>query len=153
MDLLDALGHAGRVSRALQEGRLDVAALDPLPEVCDEVLSNHVDVAVLEVVGQVVIAIDAGAGDHADPCLLGHARHEAHVAAAEHSGRVDDRLNAARLRLAHGHERGLQLRVLVVAARPLHGDGLVAETQVLVDQHDAQLGRLDGPLNCLHGGH
>ncbi len=58
----------GGVGRALQERRLDVRALDAAFDVLDEVVGHHVDVAVLEVVGEIVVAVDARARD--DP----HAR-------------------------------------------------------------------------------
>ena len=77
MDLLDVLGHARRVGGALQEGRPDVGPLDAPLDVRDEVLGHRVDVAVGEVVGQVVVAVDAGAGDDPHAGLIGHALHEA----------------------------------------------------------------------------
>ena len=51
----------GGVGGALEERGLDVGALDPPLDVVDEVLGDQVHVAVLEVVGQVVIAVDTGA--------------------------------------------------------------------------------------------
>ena len=72
VDLLDVLGHPGRVRRALQEGAaLDVRALDTDFDVLDEVVGHHVDVAALEVVGEIVVAVDPRAGDHLHPRLLG----------------------------------------------------------------------------------
>ncbi len=153
VDLLDVVGHAGGVGGALQERGLDVGALDAAFDVLDEVVGHDVDVAVLEVVGEMVVAVDAGAGDDAHAGLVGDLLHEAHVAPAEHGGRLDDRAHAVALGGVGGEQRGVELELLVVAARPLRGDGLVAEAQVLVHQHQSQLVRVDGSLHGLYARH
>ena len=142
VDLLDVVGDAGRVGRALQEGRADTGSLDPAFDVLDEVVGHHVDVAVLEVVGEIVVAVDPRAGDQIDARLIGDALHEADVAAAEHRGGLDDRLHAAILGVVDGQQGRVELELLVVAARPVLGDGLVAEADMLVGQDDAQLLRV-----------
>ena len=45
VDLLDVLGDAGLVGGAFEERGLDVGALDPLGDVVDEELGDHVGVA------------------------------------------------------------------------------------------------------------
>ena len=69
----------------------------PRFDVLDEVVGHRVDVAVVEVVGEMVVGVDARARDDLHAGLLGDALHEAHVAPAEHRGRVDDRLHAVLL--------------------------------------------------------
>ena len=150
VDLLDVLGHPGGVGGALQEGGPDVRSLDPALHVLDEVVGHRVDVAVREVVGQVVVAVDARAGDDPHAGLIGHALHEAHVPPAEHGGRIDDRLDPPRLGRVDRLERRVELELLVVAIGPLRGHRLVAKADVLVDEHDAQLLGLDRPLHCLY---
>ena len=143
MDLLDVLGHAGRIRRALEERRLDLGPLDSPLDVVDEVRRDHVGVAVLEVVRQEVVGVDAGAGHDAHAGLIGDLLHEANVTPAEHRGRVDDRLDAVSLRGVDGLQRGVQLGLLVVAPGPVLGHRLVAETDVLVDQGHAELARFE----------
>ena len=143
----------GGVGRALEEGGADVGALAADFDVLDEVVGHHVDVAVLEVVGQVVVAVDAGAGDDLHSGLVGDPLHEAHVAPAEHGGRVDDRSHAAVLGAADGEQRRVVLELLVVAVGPLCGDGLVAEAHVLVYERQPQLPLVDRTLHRLNLGH
>jgi hypothetical protein len=153
VDLLDVLRDPGRIGSALQEGGPDFGALDAALDVSDEEVRHLIDAAVLEVVREVVVAVDAGAGGDLDTGLLRDLRHEAHVAAGEHRGRVADRLDAAVGRRAHRLERGRELGVLVVCAGPLRRGGLVADAQVLVDQHRAEVPRVDRAPNRLDSRH
>ena len=153
VDLLDVLGDARGVGGALQERRADVRPLDAAFDVLDEVVRHHVHVAVLEVVGEVVVAVDPRAGDDPHARLLGDTAHEVHVAPAEHRRRVDDRLHAAVLGGAHRLERRVELELVVVAAGPLVDDGLVAEADVLVHEHDPERLRVDCSLHGLYLGH
>ncbi len=106
-----------------------------------------------EVVGEMVVAVDARARDDAHARLLGYALHEAHVAPAEHGGGIDDRLHAPVLGGPDGHQRRVELELLVIAPRPLGGHGLVAEADVLVHEHQAQLLRLHRSLDGLYARH
>ena len=89
-------------------------------------------------------------GDDLHAGLIGDALHEAHVAPAEHRRRIDDRPHARALAALTASQRGVQLGLLVVAVGPLRGDGLVAEADVLVREHDPQLVGIDGSLHGLH---
>src|SRR5207249_3893982 len=153
VDLLDVLGDAGSVRGALQERRPDLGALDAFLKVRDEVLGHHVDVAVLEVVRQVVVAVDARAWHDPHAGLIGDLLHEADVPPAEHGCRIDDRLYAALLRGVHGRKRRVEFELRVVASGPLRRNRLVAEAHVLVREHDAELIRLHRALHGLYGGH
>ncbi len=116
-------------------------------------VGHRVHVAVLEVVGQVVVAVDAGAGDDPDSGLIGHALHEAHVAPAEHRGRIDDRLHPSRLGGGDCLQRRVQLGLLVVAIRPLRRHGIVSKADMLVDEDESELLGIDGSLHGLYCGH
>ena len=115
VDLLDVLVDAWLVGRALDEGGLDLGALDALLDVGDEELGDLVGVAIEEELGEMVVGVDPGAGDDLEPGLLGDAPHEVDVASQEHRGRLRDRLDAqidGGLRLSHGD-------VVVLARRDL----------------------------------
>src|SRR5207302_4682141 len=126
VDLLDVLGHAGGVRRALDECGPDGRSLDPTLDVGHEVLGHRVDVAVCEVLGEVVVAVDPGAGNDANTRLLGHVLHEEHVAPAEHRRRVDDRAHATRARRRDRVGGRGELRSGVVAVGPRVRYGLFA---------------------------
>jgi hypothetical protein len=150
VDLLHVLGDAGGVGRALQERGADVGPLAAAFDVPHEVVGHHVDVAVLEVMGEVVVAVDAGARDDPHAGFVGDALHEPHVAAAEHRRRLHDRAHPVLGRRANRHESRIELELVVVTAGPLLGDRLVAEPDVLVGEHDPQLARVHRPLHRLH---
>jgi hypothetical protein len=83
-DALDVRREPRRVDRALQDRGLGPAgALDPLADVADEQLDEHVallrrtqHVAVVEVLGQLVRREDTRRQDDVEVDLLGHALHE-----------------------------------------------------------------------------
>ena len=78
---------------------------------CDEEVGDLVGAAGDEEGRQVVVGVDAGAGDHLQAGLLGDPAHERDVTAEEHRGRLDDRLHPELDRRA-----GRLDRLLVVAA-------------------------------------
>ena len=153
VDLFHALGDAGRVGGALEEGCPDVGPLNALLQVGDEVLGHRVDVAVLEVVREVVVAVDAGARDNPHAGLIGDLLHEMHVPPAEHGCGLDDGLHAALLCGGHRGQRRVEFELCVVSGGPLGSHGLVAEAHVLVREHNAQLVGLHCALHGLNGGH
>ncbi len=123
----------------------------PCLDVADEMLRHRVDVAVLEVVREVVVAVDPRAREDAHAGLLGDPLHEAHVAAAEHRRGVEDALHPALLRRADGLQGGVELGLLVISAGPLHGDRLVTEAHMLVNERDAEILGLCRALHSLNG--
>ena len=163
VDLLDVLGDARLVGGALDEGGLDLGALDPFSMSCDEELGDRVRVAVDEELGQVVVGVDAGARHDLQAGLLGDSAHEGDVAAEEHRGRVADRLHSVLHHSAgavDGHVELLPWRHRVrrflldgACVRPLGEDRLVADQQVLVDQRAAELGGVDRAGDGLDHGH
>jgi hypothetical protein len=163
--LLDVGRDPRLVGCALQERGLDLGALDSLLDVVDEQVGHRVLVAEEEILGQVVVRVDAGAGDDLQPGLLRDAPRETHVATAEHRGGLGDRLDAT---LDHGARRlesRLERPVLVdglgrngfpdrARVRPLGQDRLVAEDQMLMDERGPELLGIDRPgdgLDRRHG--
>ena len=153
VDLLDVLGDPGLVGGALDEPRLDLGPLDPALDVGDEEVGDLVGVAAGQEARQVVVGVDAGAGDHLEPGLLGDPAHEVDVAAEEHRGRVADRLHPEPDRRLRRLDRRLVLAARPELAlgdaseggrlRPLQVDRLVARDEVLVDQRRPELARVD----------
>jgi hypothetical protein len=153
VDLLDVLGDSRLVGGALDERGLDLGALDAALDVGDEEIGNRVGVAGLEEDRQVVVGVDARAGDDLEARPLGDLAHEPDVAAEEHRRRVGDRPHPELESGARGLERGIELatgldRALWDAAErarlgPLRMHALVTRDQVLVDQRCAQLARVD----------
>ena len=137
----------------LRNAALIVGPLDPRLDVLDEVRGDHVGVAVLEVVGQEVVGVDAGARHEVDPGGVGHPLHETHVAAAEHRRRIDDRRDPVALGRRDGLGGGGEFGRIVIARRPVLGHRLVAEADVLVDEREAEGGGLDAARDGLDGTH
>ena len=130
----------------------------------DEEFRHRVLVAELEVVGQVVVGVDPGAGNDLEPGLLGHPARELDIATAEHRRRLRDCLHSAldhgpgavdrHPELLAGGDRlgrlGLPDRAGV---RPLGQHRLVAEDKVLVDEGLAELLGVDRAGDCLDHRH
>ena len=163
VQLLDVLVDAGLVGGALDEGRLDLGALDPLLDVVDVEIGDLLGAATHQEHRQVVVGVDAGAGDDLQARLLGDPAHEGHVAPQEHRGRLDDRPHAQLARAASRFDRDVvvaarpdRIRLVLLGGsdvRPLDVDRVVPGAEVLVDQRDAELGGLDRPGHALHAGH
>ena len=163
MDLLDVLVDPGLVGGALDERGLDVGALDALLDVGDEHVGDLLGGAAEEELGQVVVGVDAGAGDDLQAGLLGDAAHELDVAAEEHRRRIADRLHAELDRRRCGLDGGVVVLARLepalgdpacrAGARPLRVDGLVLGAQVLVDQRRPELARVDRPGDCFDRRH
>ena len=135
-------------------------ALDALLDVVDEEVGDLVGVARDQRHRQVLVGVDAGAGDDLDAGLLRDALHQADVAAQVHARRLDDGLHAALD--GRGHELGGDVlgafrghaveRVLADGAhlRELDEDRLVARHEVLVDERFAELGSVDRTCDRLY---
>ena len=80
---------------------------------------------------QVVVGVDARAGDRLEPGLARDALDEADVASEQHRRRLADRLDAAVQRSARSLDGGRVQRVVVVQVWELLRVGLVARAQVL----------------------
>ena len=147
MDLLDVLGDPGLVRGALEERGLDVRALDALLDVVNEQVGDLVGVARDERDRQVVVGVDAGAGDDLDAGLLRDALHQCDIAAQEHARRLDHGLDSTFDRRGHelggyvlGARRGDVLDGIFTNGahlRELDEDRLVARHEVLVDERFA----------------
>ena len=163
MHLLDVLGDSRLVGGALDERRLDLGSLDALLDVVDEDLGDLVRVARDEERRQVVVGVDAGAGDDSEAGCLRDSAHEAHVAAEEHRAWVGDRVDPELDRGASDLDRDLlvasrrdRVRRLLLGGpdmRELLVDRFVACAQVLVDQRRAELAHLDRPGDGLDRRH
>ena len=154
-DLLDVVGDPGLVDGALQEGRLDVRALDPLLDVVHEQADQVVDVAVEEVLRheRVAGAVDPGAEHVLDPRRLRDLDREPGVAAdVQHRG-IDDRLDAVLHRAAHLRDACLALARAVVEMRPLRPHALRRGQEMLVGEREPEVGRVDRAGDGVHGGH
>ena len=164
--LLDVLGDAGLVRGAFQERGLDPGSLDALLDVVDEEVGHRARVAGDEEHRQVVVRVDAGARDDLKPRFLGDSARELDVAAAEHPGRLADRLDALlddRPRALASPPRGGRRPDV---ARRVHRDHrsqvrppgchrLVAVDQMLVDKRRPELIGFDRSgygLDGRHGG-
>jgi hypothetical protein len=150
VDLLDVVVDPGLVGRDLDEPRARLGPLDALLDVVHEQVGHEVGVARLEVDRQVVVGVDARAGDDLQTGLLRQPDQERDVAAEHHRGRLDDSADAVRLNGAGHLDRLGVLGLLVVQVRPLEHGRLVATAEVLVDQGLAQISGVDGTGDGLH---
>ena len=145
--------HAGLVAGALDERRLDLGALDALLDVVHEQLGDLVLAAVHQELRQVVVGVDAGAGHDLEPVSSATRFEKATSRLQEQRARLDHRLDAVADDSLGVRQRGLPLGVLVVGVRPLEAHALVGRAEVLVDQRQAQLARIDRAGDRLHARH
>ena len=154
VDLLDVLGDAGLVGGALEERGLDVGPLDSLLDVVDEEVGDLVGVAGDERGREVLVRVDAGAGDDLDarssPRRASSARTSRPRYMHEGSTTVfTPRSTAAAMNSAATSSASSEVtrfdRVLAHGPhlRELDEDRLVARHQVLVDERFAELGSVD----------
>src|ERR671914_2856801 len=153
VDLLDVRSDAGLVGGALDEGGLDAGALNAVLDLMDEDGGHGVLVAVEEELRKVVVGVDARGEHDLKSALVGDALAESGVAVEEHGARLDDGLDAMpldRVGVVHG---GVPLALLVIEMRELEATRLVDGPEVLVDEREAELLDVDGPVDGLDIGH
>ena len=109
VDLLDVLGDAGLVRGALDEGGLDLGALDSLLDVGHEEVGHRVGVAQEEELAAGTRRCRSRCRARPEGRLLSEtSRMKLDVAAEEHRGRVGDRLDPELDRGLGGLDRGVE---------------------------------------------
>ena len=149
-DALDSGGEPGLVGGALQDAGPHPRTGDAVLDVVEEELVQHVHTrgterrpAVVEVVGELVVGVEAG-GDHdVEVDLRGHLLDRLDVAPEADHGEVDDGVDAGRLELVQAFDGSWHLGGAVPPRGPVGGHLGRAHEDVLVHERGAEAGGVD----------
>ena len=156
-------GQALGLDHALEERRLDPRAGDSVADVVGEVVDHRVTrqveeqsgAAVLVLVRDLVVRVEAGGHDDVDVGLLGHPLHARDVAAEPPHRRIEDGVDAERLQFVELGDRVGHPLVLVppvafaVVLQVLGGE----HEHVLVHERRPHVRGVDRATDGLDGGH
>ena len=155
----DAGGDALRVRGALEDAGSDARAGDPVAGVGDEQLVELVDAApegtapVVEVVGELVVGVEAGGHHDVDVHLVGHPFHELDVTAEPDDGEVDDGADARLVEFPQPFDGLRDAGLGIPPGGPVLLDLRRQDEDVLVHERGPELLGVDRPASGHDGGH
>jgi hypothetical protein len=148
--------HAGRIDGALEERRAHTGVGDAFGEVFDEHADHrvrHVEQGPrslkVQVQRHVVVRVDPGGHNDVDVGPLVDPLHAGNIASETDHGGIDDRVDAGLVQGVQLGDRVGDSGVLVPQLRIVLADLLTEHEDVLVHEHAAEVGGVDGSA---HGG-
>ncbi len=150
-------GEALFVGGALEDPRTHAGPRNTIFDIVEEVLVQDVHPArlerrrpVVEIVGQIVVGVEAGGHHDVEIDLLGHLLDELDVAAEAHHGQVDDGADAGLVQLLEALDGLGHAGDRVPSGGPVRGHLGRADEDVFVHQRGAERAGVHRPAHRVH---